>query len=67
MPEALWLPADSPHIDVLLVVNGCQVDCATRPTPAFFTVVIAGETVDTVPYPSFEQVNVVIKKLKSRD
>jgi len=37
---------ESPNIDLLLVISGCPVDCATRPDQKITEIVVAGETID---------------------
>lgn len=65
MPEALWLPADSPEKDVLLIISGCTVDCATRPDWKGPTVMAAGETVDNISYPNNDLPLIIQKKLRA--
>lgn len=48
MTETLWLQADNPKKDALLIISGCPVDCATRPDWKGPTVVTAGETVNSI-------------------
>lgn len=37
---------DAPVIDILLVISGCPVDCASRPEALFTEITIAGETIN---------------------
>lgn len=64
LPEAVWLPADSPEKDVLLVISGCTVDCATRPLWSGATIVVAGETVDSQVCSNTELPKAVSSKLE---
>jgi len=64
MPEAEILPADSPEIEALLIVSGCPVDCATRPSYRGRTVVVGGANIDYVSYNVSQLAGVVIKKLR---
>jgi len=64
VPEAIWLPADSPEKELLLVISGCEVDCATRPAWSGPTIVVAGETVDIQPYSLAELPKVVSSRLE---
>ena len=65
MPEAEMLPAGSPEIDALLIVSGCPVDCATRPSFQGPTVVMGGANIDYVSYDVSQLVEVIIKKLEN--
>lgn len=37
---------DSPAIDLLLVLSGCPVDCASRPEASFTEIIVSGEAVN---------------------
>ncbi len=67
LPDSLFLSAEDPGIDVLLIVSGCPVDCATRPKFTGPLVVVAGKTVDRVPCEAAEIPEVVAEKLQKYD
>ncbi len=67
LPDSLFLSAEVPDIDVLLIVSGCPVDCATRPKFIGPLVVIAGKTVDRMPCEAAKIAEVVAEKLQKHD
>ncbi len=42
---------DYTGVEILLVISGCLVDCATRPEGNFKEIVVAGETLNVHPCP----------------
>lgn len=65
MPNIVLLSADNSGRDFLLIVSGCEVDCATRPKQVMEPViVVAGLTLDSIPYSENELLNELVKKLE---
>ena len=56
---------DKPGLDFLLVLSGCPVDCAERPSGKFIEIVAAGETVNRTDYPAGEIADQVVEKIIS--
>lgn len=56
---------DDPALEILLVISGCPVDCATRPGGEFEELVVAGETVNLSPCPREEIPSRVLAVLRS--
>jgi hypothetical protein len=46
--EVEFVSWESPDADVLVVISGCSVDCATRPQGSPQKIVVAGEYVNNV-------------------
>lgn len=53
----------SPDIDLLLVISGCPVDCATRPDQNIIELVVAGETIEGFSCDKGSLPKEVVKKL----
>lgn len=60
MPGYRFGPPDA-GIDALLVLCGCETDCATRPDLQVRTIVVAGLSVDYASYQE-EDIPAVVKK-----
>lgn len=42
-----WVPLAEADTDVLLVISGCEVDCASRPQGDYEEITVAGESVNS--------------------
>ena len=51
------------NVTALLVLSGCETDCATRPDFEVITIVVAGLSVDLVPCPEEQIPGLVAEKL----
>ncbi|MFZ5946103.1 MAG: hypothetical protein ACOYVD_18605 [Bacillota bacterium] len=61
--KVFWSPANGCDIDILIIVSGCQVDCASRNIPAQFTLMIAGQTLDGNQYSASKLEDQIIDNL----
>ncbi|SFG28279.1 hypothetical protein SAMN05660649_01262 [Desulfotomaculum arcticum] len=62
MPECKFT-APGADVAALLILSGCEADCATRPDFDVKTIVVAGLSVDLFPCPEEQIPNLVAKKL----
>lgn len=60
-----FMPLGKETPDAILVISGCPVDCATREPTDVPVIVVAGETVDSVPCRERDLLDLVVKKLEA--
>ena len=64
MPDVEFVRHDDPGSDLLLIVSSCAVDCATRPDWQGPTLVIAGKTINYIPYEDNQLLDAAIRNIE---
>ncbi|WP_151192003.1 hypothetical protein [Desulfotomaculum copahuensis] len=62
LPEYKFITPNK-EVSALLIISGCESDCATRPDWPVKTIQVSGLTVDLISYPEKDLSIIVIKKL----